>query len=216
MNIKGRLIGVCIAIVFLWLNTLHFVSIERKITYFDLLLSVLFIFIAFWSGKQYDSTKFYSEKDELTGIYNRRFLTKLWKEKLSKSNQSFLLVIDCDNFKEINDNYGHEKGDQALQIIANVLKQQTRKTDTVSRWGGDEFAVIGECKDKSNVPIIVERLEKEVEKQAKEFNLPLSISIGYSFFPTDGSDVESLFKMADQEMYKNKLNKKNKKALLYS
>ena len=107
--------------------------------------------MGFWAGLQFDKARFLSERDLLTGMYNRRFVTNTFKQLASlvdrTNSQLFVLLIDCDNFKSINDCYGHNKGDQVLKKIGETLIETTRKSDIVARWGGDEFLIMGHYKD---------------------------------------------------------------------
>jgi diguanylate cyclase (GGDEF)-like protein len=96
-----------------------------------------------------------------------------------------VLVIDCNNFKEINDTFGHQKGDYVLSTIAETLTNTTRKSDIVARWGGDEFLVIGHYKDKTGLQTLLKRLNNDLENLSKLANIDVGVSIGSSIFPDD-------------------------------
>lgn len=159
--------------------------------------------------------KYMAYHDSLTGIPNRRKL----KEKLdrllveSKRNQtSFsLLFIDLDNFKMINDEYGHEMGDIVLIKITERLKDSLHSDCFLARWGGDEFAVIirnsNEDCPKTIAGNLLEEMSRPFEVDGLIFNI--TPSIGISTYPMDGEDLNTLFEKADKAMYRAKDNGKN-------
>jgi diguanylate cyclase (GGDEF)-like protein/PAS domain S-box-containing protein len=154
--------------------------------------------------------------DLLTQIPNRR----LFHDRLvhgikaaQRAQQSLsLLFIDLDNFKEINDSYGHNVGDRLLIQVANRLKQCVRETDTVARMGGDEFTVIlSQIKDTAYTAKIAENI---IEKLAQPFmhdgqQLFISASIGVAIYPQDSIDAHELLRHADSAMYTAKRGGKN-------
>lgn len=152
--------------------------------------------------------------DDLTGIYNRRgFMTLAEHEmKLARRRQVgfYLIFIDLDGMKEINDRFGHPAGDQALIATAQLLSETFRGSDVVARMGGDEFAIVtNEANGDGPTPIIA-RLEAAVEKHNQEHpqSPPLSISSGVVFFPPDGNrSLDTLLDEADQLMYEHKRSK---------
>lgn len=162
----------------------------------------------FWIlGKKYDEAKFLSEKDPLTGLYNRRFISKIFPKLISGASKRMkkigVLTIDIDNFKAINDNYGHDKGDDVIKGVAATLASSISKGDYAARWGGDEFLVIA---DLSLVESIHERCESGIQALSRQLNIPVSISIGMSEYPSQGESLDALLKSADQKMYMNKRN----------
>ncbi len=146
--------------------------------------------------------------DFLTGLPNRQMFHDRLNQEIKKTNrnnlQLALLFIDLDRFKEINDNFGHDVGDLMLKEVAIRLNQCVRKTDTLSRLGGDEFTVILGELDELNT---VERVAHEIlTKMSEAFYLGnevlyISASIGISLYPADASSSESLLTSADQAMY---------------
>lgn len=178
---------------------------------------VEFIFLPFtlvigWCyGKHYDRAKFYSEKDELTNLYNRRFIITSFSRLValkSRINQFlFALIIDCNEFKKINDTYGHEIGDKVLKYIANMLITNTRKSDMVARWGGDEFLFLGFCKNEKDIKIVIDRFNMELQKVSESMDLDISISIGVAVHK-ENETIDDLLKKADKHMYKLKNKRK--------
>ncbi len=149
--------------------------------------------------------------DHLTGVANRALFYKLAENLLSnaKRNNSILGVIflDIDNFKEINDTYGHKTGDRVLTELAQILTKCTRKSDVVSRFGGDEFLVLlSNIKDYDDFEIIVSRISNEKNKilGCDGEKIDLSISMGISFYPNDGDNIDDLIEKADKAMYEAK------------
>ncbi|GIM46263.1 hypothetical protein DNHGIG_18120 [Collibacillus ludicampi] len=145
----------------------------------------------------------------MTELYNRRFVYKTFPKILAKAkkrNQRIqVFIVDVDDFKKINDSFGHEIGDSVLQSISTALLQNTRKTDIVARWGGDEFLIILSCDD--SLPFI-ERIEENLQKISNEIRRNISISIGNSIYPDNGGSLDDLIKNADKDMYKLKFSNK--------
>ena len=151
--------------------------------------------------------------DSLTGLYNRNALFSFLEresEKIKREGGKLLVAfLDLDNFKSINDTYGHKKGDEVLKEVGNLLKNSFRKYDVVARFGGDEFILavtLSQYVDKEEIEKILRRIEKKIEKIFKDFNL--SISYGTAVMPEDAEDIQNLIKLADKRMYKMKQKKK--------
>jgi diguanylate cyclase (GGDEF)-like protein/PAS domain S-box-containing protein len=151
--------------------------------------------------------------DPLTGLYNRRFmLDQLMRVKLMAERYSIpfsVLFIDLDNFKKINDIYGHEMGDRVLKATANVIKSCLRRTDIPSRWGGEEFLVLLENTGLQEAVDVAERIRKEIETEPVEGFLKITISIGVAQY-SKGEDVDSLIDRADKALYRAKATGKNR------
>lgn len=146
--------------------------------------------------------------DSLTGLPNRYLLVDRLHQAISKSSRNktsiALLFLDLDRFKVINDNFGHQNGDQLLKEVAKRLKKMAREGDTVARLGGDEFVFLLEnlahAKDAARSAL---RIIKSFSKpfQLQEHVLHVSTSIGISIYPEDGQDDKILLKNADISMY---------------
>lgn len=171
-------------------------------------IGILAILICWWLGSQYDKVKFYSEKDILTEIHNRRFVIQIFPRllmKMGKKNEKLtLFLIDVDNFKHINDNYGHEMGDKVLQDISRILLSNTTKKDIVARWAGDEFLIISPCSNEMNRDVIIKQIKNALRKLSEEINMDISVSIGTSMYPNDAKTMDALLNTADRSMYKMK------------
>ena len=149
--------------------------------------------------------------DDLTGLYNRRGFVALGSQqlKLAQRNKqgSLLFFVDLDGLKKINDNYGHREGDLALIKTAEILKQTFRQSDTIARFGGDEFAILAlEALDNS-APKISARLRKQLEGYNTKESSPygLSLSIGVTVVePASTHSIEELLRKADKSLYAQK------------
>lgn len=159
----------------------------------------------------------YMARDHLTGLYNRGQLESFMNyqlKNLKKGNYFFLILMDMDKFKEINDNFGHVVGDDALINAAKLLRRNCkRKSDYVARLGGDEFVIIGQCENAETVDIIVERMHSVVDQFNRENKKPYKIqfSAGYTIYDGSGhATLDTLISDADHKMYDIKKAKKNK------
>ncbi len=150
-------------------------------------------------------------QDALTGLPNRvSFELSLDHGLIQAKRHGWglaVLFIDIDKFKNINDSYGHDAGDQVLLMVANRLKTSVRDEDTVSRWGGDEFVcLLLEVKQEADVTRLAKKMIDRIA-EPYEFNgtvFSIKASIGIAIYPTDGETVNILFKNADTAMYKAK------------
>lgn len=154
--------------------------------------------------------------DVLTGLYNRRAFQERLEHTLVRSLRSggrfALLFIDVDNFKGINDRFGHEAGDAALRIVALRLSTATRKADTVARMGGDEFVVLLENpSQREDIVNIAEKLLESVRAPIlfEGHAMQVGFSIGISQYPDDGDSAAQLLSRADQAMYETKAAGRN-------
>jgi diguanylate cyclase (GGDEF)-like protein len=157
--------------------------------------------------------------DWLTQVYNRSFLDQqlpLEVERATRNGESVaLLVIDLDDFKLINDTWGHDVGDIVLKEFAAMLRRTLRKVDQVFRYGGEEFVVILPRLKLESALLAAERLRTEIEKQEfriqqdDENPIRVTVSIGGAIFPQDALSEEVLFKKADEACYRAKAAGKN-------
>ncbi len=146
--------------------------------------------------------------DTLTGLPNRRMLRDRLEQEIKKSArdglQLAILFIDLDHFKEVNDTLGHDVGDQLLIEAARRIRHCVRESDTVARMGGDEFTlVLSELHDGERLERILEAVLGAVSSafQLGDEQVYVSASIGITMYPADATEVESLFKNADQALY---------------
>lgn len=152
--------------------------------------------------------------DKLTGFLNKARGTER-VSKLCGRKTGALMIMDLDNFKLVNDLFGHDMGDRVLEAFAGVIRNNTRETDTISRIGGDEFmAFYEDITDKGAVASLTLRLNTQLMEETckllgEDHGIPLGISIGVVMVPEYGRDYESLFMMADGALYTVKQNGKH-------
>lgn len=143
--------------------------------------------------------------DPLTKLNNRnQFNAYLSKslENLDREKKLFLFMLDMDKFKQINDKFGHLEGDRALLIVSNVLKRMCGPRGLfISRFGGDEFALIGRFKSESECGALIEDLNQAMSSTSVDFVSPLSLSIGYAAANESGDNIPDFFKRADAKLY---------------
>jgi diguanylate cyclase (GGDEF)-like protein len=158
-------------------------------------------------------------RDELTGLYNHRYFHEMMEAEMNRASRyqhaMSLIMLDIDNFKHINDTYGHPQGDEVLRSVSFVLQQSIRACDIVSRYGGEEFTIVLPETDMQGVVTIAERVRRGVESQPINFNgnsIKVTVSLGATTFepvrtPEDKSIVITA---ADNALYNAKTNGKNR------
>ncbi len=156
----------------------------------------------------------HANRDFLTGLYNRRYFFDSMSEYINDDGMSekfAVAMIDIDNFKKINDKYGHDTGDKVIIHLANVLMSNTNYRDIVSRFGGEEFCVVLKNINRFSAVEIFDRLRREVESSVvysdKKEPIQFSVSIGVSLYLEEG--LEETINQADMMLYKAKQAGKN-------
>jgi diguanylate cyclase (GGDEF)-like protein/PAS domain S-box-containing protein len=149
--------------------------------------------------------------DNLTGLYNRRYLLDQLDREFARSarNESpmSLVMLDLDGLKTINDRFGHNEGDVVLKKLGRILKQNTRASDTAARWGGDEFVLLAPDTDSKGAYIIGERIRSQVERCRLKISgeeISISVCVGIASYPVHASGVTGIIKRADEAMYNAK------------
>jgi len=157
-----------------------------------------------------------ASRDHLTGLWNRRhFLHLLENTHLQKRRNDLnycLMLMDADYFKAINDQYGHDTGDEVLTLLAKTFEARVRETDTVCRWGGEEFIVLLPQTNLGNAASLAEHLRSAIEKTRVAHLPPITISIGVAQHQS-GETAENLLKRADAALYRAKNLGRNRVAL---
>lgn len=152
--------------------------------------------------------------DRLTGLLNKARGTDR-VTKLCKRKNGSLMILDLDSFKLVNDLFGHEKGDQILKSFSEIIRKNSRETDTLCRIGGDEFmGFYDDLLDERAVSKLARRLNEQLQKKAagilgEDNGIPLGISIGVAMVPECGREYNDLFAKADSALYKVKQNGKH-------
>ena len=155
-----------------------------------------------------DREKSLSNTDSLTGAGNRLQLTNALFYEIERSARHArvftIAYLDLDNFKEVNDRYGHTQGDQVLQQIVKVAQGRLRKTDVIARIGGDEFAILLPETDVKTMPSLITELLHDMKQSMYDNGWPVTISCGVVTFRTPPATPEDALKAADKLMYEVK------------
>ena len=144
--------------------------------------------------------------DGLTGIFNRRFFELRIAEELERAKRfgagMAVIMVDIDQFKRLNDEFGHLLGDEVLRQVSSIFYQQLRKFDVVCRYGGEEFAILLSQTNPEHALAVAEKLRRSVEIwQFPGVPRPVTISAGTAVYPDHGSTRDELVKAADAGMY---------------
>jgi diguanylate cyclase (GGDEF)-like protein len=203
------------ALIFIIVSYLTMFTIARSsIILFQFIFIVLLCVVGWGLGKQYDKVNFLAEKDPLTEIYNRRFVFTILPsilEIMDKKNEKLcVFVLDIDDFKSINNTFGHEMGDKVIQTFSTLLLNSTMKADIVARWGGDEFLVIAPFSNQMRSMILLERIEKGQQQLFEKLGVKISVSMGTATYPDDAKNINDLISIADKRMYESKSKRKSK------
>lgn len=168
--------------------------------------------LGFENACRYQNAQELMYTDDLTGIYNHRYMQVAMSQEIRRSQryglQFSLVFLDLDRFKEINDQHGHLAGSAALQEVSALLRLCVRDVDTLFRFGGDEFAAMLVETDARTAKIVAERIRKTIAEHVflQEQGLPsrLTATAGLATFPTDAVEKDKLIDLADRAMYSGK------------
>jgi diguanylate cyclase (GGDEF)-like protein len=159
----------------------------------------------------------FSRIDWMTGLYNRRHFDYLLAQEVGRAERYgralSLLLVDSDNLKVVNDTYGHQAGDQLIATLAGLLRSETRLSDTLVRYGGDEFVVLLPDTEAVGARFLAERLRSAVENAHFTWNrvhIPITVTIGTASLPQDATDGASLIARADAALYTGKRAGRNR------
>lgn len=206
---------------------------NRKERIFDLELASIISLIGNNVSLVFDKIRLFKEMerlsitDSLTGLFNRRYFYEALDkeiERVKRYKASFSLVlIDIDDFKKVNDEYGHLAGDRVLQVLADILRRTLRKVDIIARYGGEEFILLLPNTGKEEAWTIANRIREEVSKtifecrsdKGLEVLCPVTISGGITTCPDDFIDADRLLRAADKAMYEAKSLGKNRVILFH-
>lgn len=149
-------------------------------------------------------------QDELTKLPNRRKLYELFEHYKMSNSEFYLIFIDIDNFKELNDTKGHLYGDLVLETIGYELDKYNEGKLFASRYGGDEFILFIPKDNKTSISNYITKINAIFEEQIEinKSHVKINVSIGYSKYPKDGNNIDELIKLADKKLYKVKTEKK--------
>ena len=188
-------------------------------TFISALLSYIITTLAKRLQSSYNDVEKLSLFDGLTHLYNRFIFMELFRKEIEKTKRSeknlYLIFVDIDDFKIINDTYGHLIGDEAIKLIAQKLTQFIRKADVVARFGGDEFLISASDAEQHFIDQMIQRIvngvsqsELLVEHENRKETLTIQLSIGYTKYQEDDT-FETMLQRADQALYISKETGKN-------
>ena len=164
---------------------------------------------------RYEMAVYSAITDKLTGLYSRgyydHFLNLEIKRSLRQNTPLALLMIDIDNFKQINDTFGHQAGDKILEQLGDIIKLNIREIDLAARYGGEEFAVVMSNTDLREAEQAAERIRQSIQEQAvSDGDAQVTVSIGIALYPMDATSMNDLVEKADRSLYKAKRDGKNR------
>ena len=150
-------------------------------------------------------------KDALTGVFNRKsfqYQVEMHMKEREDSADSTMILMDGDNFKQINDTYGHAEGDQVIKQLSQILLKTFRRKDVIGRFGGDEFMIF--LRNVTDREIINRRLEEFRTELSKNGSYGITCSIGIATVKKEDFSYEKAFKEADEALYQSKRAGKNR------
>ena len=219
----GIMISLVSAIVWLWADIavgncysslfIHSWNVFVRLSFFIIITSLLSAL-----RRAMEHERELSRMDSLTGAVNSRFFYELAQmeiERLQRYKHLFTMAyIDLDNFKPVNDQFGHGTGDHALRVVVNFISRNIRKTDVVARLGGDEFALLLPETSQESARVILLKIQNGLLEEMRKHNWPITFSIGVLTCITAPPTTDELVRIADELMYSVKHEGKN--AVKYS
>lgn len=180
-----------------------------------LMLYIFVLFVGTTVMKRFSLIRSHSEKlettakiDPLTGLLNRSYLNALMENRdwIVSEGKYDVIFLDMNNFKEINDAHGHDIGDQVLRICAKRMRNSTHETDMIFRFGGDEFVIIAQLTESSNVQKMIKRIRDNFTEPIalNHLYLKISVAIGHEVFDSKTDDLKTVISNSDQRMYEDK------------
>lgn len=160
--------------------------------------------------KRINELNYHVNTDPLTGFYNRRGMDVFTQELINAKTQFCVIAIDIDHFKQVNDTYGHDKGDVVLQKVAELIQANFRDNDVCCRFGGEEFIVLTPSTDLNIGYKLAERLRLKLESTLIEGIGPITVSIGLAHWPDSSIHIKAVMKLADENLYQAKADGRNR------
>lgn len=216
----GRFQGLLIALLCTAVWSMNNIYPDLMITAWNILSTFVFfsmiVFLINKTKRLFENEKHLSRTDTLTGARNLRAFSEMVEYEMLRSGREnlpySLAYIDLDNFKGINDTFGHAAGDRLLKSIVDTISQNLRKTDILGRLGGDEFAIFFPATDQPSVEIVVQKIHQKLAALMAELAYQTSISVGVIVCAAGIYRLDELITAADTLMYQVKSTGKNSTA----
>jgi diguanylate cyclase (GGDEF)-like protein len=217
-NIAGVYTSILSALILLAAEIAAGQSYSHPAIYFwnTAIRAVFFSFFSYLVAELYQShreERQMARTDFISGAYNARFFYELLQmeiDRIRRQPHPFTVVyIDLDNFKHVNDLFGHKVGDSVLRYVTEVLRASLRKTDFVARLGGDEFALLLPSTRQADAEVVLTKVRAALEQAMRERSFPVTFSMGVVTCVTPPHAAEQLINLADQLMYGVKNSTKN-------
>jgi diguanylate cyclase (GGDEF)-like protein/PAS domain S-box-containing protein len=204
-----------------WVERIYHSHVEPLRDTQGLIVGVIGIALDITDRKRFEAQLAYlANHDPLTGLFNRRRFREELEHQVTQAqryrHKGALLWIDLDRFKELNDSFGHQVGDEALVNLSSLFREHLRESDIVARLGGDEFAVILPQSDRERAQIVAQSLLDRVRQHTVTINkqaLRITASIGITLYPDFGATIDELLSQADLAMYQAKEEGRNRYSL---
>ena len=176
-------------------------------------LTIIVMIVRFFTSRIIkDKVEYQANYDSLTGLFNRYYFYKEHDDAIrdfAQTGISFALcMIDVDHFKAVNDNYGHDAGDEVLKFLSRTMVDSLRKNDIAVRYGGEEFLLLLRDVDPQSCFHTCERLRHCVEEKSKETEIPITVSIGFCMYSKGLTSADHISQV-DKAMYTSKINGRN-------
>lgn len=186
-------------------------SLGALFNFIEVATAQVFLFRFYENSRQeaYDQLQKTAITDPLTKVFNRLHLDNTLSAVISQANRAnqpvSVLLLDVDHFKDVNDKYGHLIGDKVLIKLCDVLRDTIRETDSLGRWGGEEFLVICPNTNQQQAMQLGQRIIENVRAEAIENNIHITVSIGTATYTNNGTDtIDQLLLSADENLYRAK------------
>ena len=182
----------------------------RNTALFTTIAAIVILAVIYFVARMFERTERQSLTDSLTGLPNRRYFSDILEREMIRSQRNHrplsLMNCDLDHFKKINDEYGHQKGDEILKGFARVIRDQVRSIDLPVRFGGEEFVVLLPDTDKAGALMVAEKIRRSADRLSipRLGSIPgrkVTVSCGVATYPDDCTNQDELMRCADQAMY---------------
>ncbi|MEI7026076.1 sensor domain-containing diguanylate cyclase [Paenibacillus sp. y28] len=160
--------------------------------------------------KRVDNLTSEAQTDPLTGLFNRRAMNTKIEQWFEDEEPFAIILIDIDDFKQINDSYGHQNGDEVLKHLSGLLRQVSRRGDLCCRFGGEEFVLLLPYADAQVAYVVAERLREKMRAVPSPIGKQITLSLGIAAYPASAKEMKALLEEADQALYAAKQGGKNR------